>query len=223
MCWECSSCPPTCALIDLSHIANQASPNAHGDEKSVHRAHQMTIILNHHTTPRIRAYDPAEYAHLQVAPEIQELFGYITRCASVFLQGCVRVFGWMDGMDVKGKPSNDSQANHHHPITQPYHTQINQPTNTHTHTHTHTNAHRYQPQEVEIETPLKCFIPDYLPAVGEMDAFLKVVTQQGKGGIWFVDLLACLLACLFVYLFVCLFVCVFVCVMDLCLEGGTCV
>ena len=39
---------------------------------------------------------------------------------------------------------------------------------------------RYQPQEVEIETPLKCFIPDYLPAVGEMDAFLKVGAKEGK-------------------------------------------
>ena len=37
----------------------------------------------------------------------------------------------------------------------------------------------YQPQEVEIETPLKCFIPDYLPAVGEMDAFLKVGALAG--------------------------------------------
>ena len=28
---------------------------------------------------------------------------------------------------------------------------------------------RYKPQEVELETSLKCFIPDYIPAVGEMD------------------------------------------------------
>lgn len=27
---------------------------------------------------------------------------------------------------------------------------------------------------MELDTQLKCFIPDYLPAVGEMDAFLKV-------------------------------------------------
>ena len=28
---------------------------------------------------------------------------------------------------------------------------------------------RYKPHEVELETSLKCFIPDYIPAVGEMD------------------------------------------------------
>jgi intraflagellar transport protein 46 len=33
---------------------------------------------------------------------------------------------------------------------------------------------RYKPQEVELESTLKCFIPDYIPAIGEMDAFIKV-------------------------------------------------
>lgn len=33
---------------------------------------------------------------------------------------------------------------------------------------------RYKPQEVELETTLKCFIPEYIPAIGEMDAFIKV-------------------------------------------------
>lgn len=33
---------------------------------------------------------------------------------------------------------------------------------------------RYKPQEVELETPLKCFIPEYIPAIGELDAFIKV-------------------------------------------------
>lgn len=33
---------------------------------------------------------------------------------------------------------------------------------------------RYTPQEVELESTLKCFIPDYIPAIGEMDAFVKV-------------------------------------------------
>ena len=58
------------------------------------------------------------------------------------------------------------------------------PHNTQTHTHTHANPpphpNSYQPQEVEIETPLKCFVPDYLPAVGEMDAFLKVKPPPQK-------------------------------------------
>lgn len=33
---------------------------------------------------------------------------------------------------------------------------------------------RYKPHEVELESTLKCFIPEYIPAIGEMDAFLKV-------------------------------------------------
>ena len=33
---------------------------------------------------------------------------------------------------------------------------------------------RYKPHEVELDTTLKCFVPDFLPAVGEMDAFIKV-------------------------------------------------
>jgi hypothetical protein len=33
---------------------------------------------------------------------------------------------------------------------------------------------RYKPVEVELPTVLKCFIPEYIPTIGEMDAFLKV-------------------------------------------------
>jgi hypothetical protein len=33
---------------------------------------------------------------------------------------------------------------------------------------------RYKPHNVELDTRLKCFIPDYIPAVGEIDPFLKV-------------------------------------------------
>ncbi|GMF56747.1 unnamed protein product [Phytophthora fragariaefolia] len=33
---------------------------------------------------------------------------------------------------------------------------------------------RFKAQEIELETRLKCFIPEYIPAVGDMDAFLKV-------------------------------------------------
>jgi intraflagellar transport protein 46 len=32
---------------------------------------------------------------------------------------------------------------------------------------------RYKPHNIELESKLKCFIPDYIPAVGEIDAFLK--------------------------------------------------
>ena len=33
---------------------------------------------------------------------------------------------------------------------------------------------RYKPHEVELDSTPKCFIPDFIPAVGEMDAFIKV-------------------------------------------------
>jgi intraflagellar transport protein 46 len=31
----------------------------------------------------------------------------------------------------------------------------------------------YQPKQITIESKLKPFIPEYIPAVGEVDAFLK--------------------------------------------------
>ena len=41
---------------------------------------------------------------------------------------------------------------------------------------------RYKPQEMELETTLKCFIPEYIPAIGEMDAFIKVPRPDLKEG-----------------------------------------
>lgn len=38
---------------------------------------------------------------------------------------------------------------------------------------------RYHPHDIELETRLKPFIPDYIPAVGEVDAFLKVPRPDG--------------------------------------------
>ncbi|CAN0436715.1 unnamed protein product [Ectocarpus sp. 12 AP-2014] len=57
------------------------------------------------------AYDPADYAHLNVSAEIKDLFQYIGR---------------------------------------------------------------YKAHEVDLDTSLRCFVPDFIPAVGDMDAFLKV-------------------------------------------------
>ena len=37
---------------------------------------------------------------------------------------------------------------------------------------------RYTPQTIELDTKLRPFIPEYIPAVGDIDAFLKV---RGKG------------------------------------------
>uniref|UniRef100_A0A1A8DWX2 Intraflagellar transport protein 46 homolog n=1 Tax=Nothobranchius kadleci TaxID=1051664 RepID=A0A1A8DWX2_NOTKA len=39
---------------------------------------------------------------------------------------------------------------------------------------------RYTPQTVDLEHSLKPFIPDFIPAVGDIDAFLKVPRPDGK-------------------------------------------
>ncbi len=33
---------------------------------------------------------------------------------------------------------------------------------------------RFQPQDIVLETKLKPFIPEYVPSIGDIDAFLKV-------------------------------------------------
>jgi len=38
---------------------------------------------------------------------------------------------------------------------------------------------RYKPQKIDLETKIKPFIPDYIPAVGEVDAFLKMPKPDG--------------------------------------------
>ena len=39
---------------------------------------------------------------------------------------------------------------------------------------------RYKPQKIDLETKLKPFIPEYIPAVGEVDAFLKMPKPDGQ-------------------------------------------
>lgn len=39
---------------------------------------------------------------------------------------------------------------------------------------------RYKPHTVELDHKLKCFIPDYVPSVGQIDAFLKVPRPDGQ-------------------------------------------
>lgn len=63
------------------------------------------------------AYDPAEFANLNVSPEIRALFEHIGR---------------------------------------------------------------YKPHDIELETKLKCFVPDYIPAVGEIDGFTKPDRPDGR-------------------------------------------
>jgi len=49
---------------------------------------------------------------------------------------------------------------------------------------------RYKPQEMELDTELKCFIPEYIPSIGEMDAFIKLPRpddQQEDLGLKYLD------------------------------------
>lgn len=39
---------------------------------------------------------------------------------------------------------------------------------------------RYKPQKIDLDTKIKPFIPDYIPAVGEVDAFLKMSKPDGN-------------------------------------------
>jgi len=39
---------------------------------------------------------------------------------------------------------------------------------------------RYKPHSIELETRVKPFIPDYIPAVGDIDAFIKIPRPDGK-------------------------------------------
>jgi intraflagellar transport protein 46 len=37
---------------------------------------------------------------------------------------------------------------------------------------------RYQPQNIELDFKLKPFIPDYIPSIGDIDAFIKVENNK---------------------------------------------
>jgi len=39
---------------------------------------------------------------------------------------------------------------------------------------------RFKPTDIELETKLKPFIPDFIPAVGEIDAFIKIEPPDGS-------------------------------------------
>lgn len=39
---------------------------------------------------------------------------------------------------------------------------------------------RYKPHAIELDTKLKAFIPDFIPAIGEVDACLKIPRPDGK-------------------------------------------
>lgn len=39
---------------------------------------------------------------------------------------------------------------------------------------------RYTPQNIKLDYKLRPFIPDFIPAVGDIDAFLKIPRPDGK-------------------------------------------
>jgi intraflagellar transport protein 46 len=39
----------------------------------------------------------------------------------------------------------------------------------------------YEAQMIEIEPYLRPFVPDYIPAVGDIDAFIKIPRPDGVG------------------------------------------
>ncbi|GAA50483.1 intraflagellar transport protein 46 homolog [Clonorchis sinensis] len=92
-------------------------PWLYGSEASVFNTDVMLSMMMMMTVTPLVAYNPADYEHLTVSPEIKEMFEYIQR---------------------------------------------------------------YTPQIIELETHLKPFIPDYIAAVGDIDAFLKVPRPDGK-------------------------------------------
>lgn len=42
---------------------------------------------------------------------------------------------------------------------------------------------RHKPQDIELDTKFLPFIPDYIPAIGEIDPFIKVGAPQNIGGV----------------------------------------
>lgn len=39
---------------------------------------------------------------------------------------------------------------------------------------------RFKPQKIDLDTKIKPFIPDFIPAVGEVDSFLKMPKPDGS-------------------------------------------
>ncbi|KAA3675000.1 intraflagellar transport protein 46, partial [Paragonimus westermani] len=110
---------PTRRLKGVAHVGAGAPPvSASSEEDEDEEEDEEDEEDDEDSTPEIieGAYNPADYEHLSVSPEIKEMFEYIQR---------------------------------------------------------------YTPQVIELETRLKPFIPDYIAAVGDIDAFLKVPRPDG--------------------------------------------
>ncbi len=45
---------------------------------------------------------------------------------------------------------------------------------------------QYKPEVLQLDTPLKPFIPDYVPAIGDIDEFIKVSLLIQPRPMWIV-------------------------------------
>lgn len=104
------------AKTDSNSMANKAKPSAGSDVSSSEEEDDEEGAEGSYEQID-GAYNPKDYANLQVSTEVRELFQYIER---------------------------------------------------------------YKPQEVELNTMLRCFVPEYIPAIGEMDGFIKIPRPDGK-------------------------------------------
>nr|CAD7453184.1 unnamed protein product [Timema tahoe] len=95
----------------LSRMSARRPPVLHSSDNSEDDDEDEEDELDVQVAAVEGSYDPSEFDHLQVSPEIRELFQHITR---------------------------------------------------------------YTPQNMELEFKLRPFIPDFIPAVGDIDAFLKI-------------------------------------------------
>jgi len=73
---------------------------------------------------------------------------------------------------------------------------------------------RYSPQNIELDLKLKPFIPDYIPAIGDIDAFIKVWCSVCACGVCSVCACGVCSVCAYVHVFMrraCLCVFMYVC------------
>ncbi|XP_054714822.1 intraflagellar transport protein 46 homolog isoform X2 [Uloborus diversus] len=100
--------------LSLSNYSSQEDISYESIMNKVQEFRDMSYLELPYTSKR--AYDPADFEHLQVSSEMKEIFQFITR---------------------------------------------------------------YTPQNIDLDTKLRPFIPEFIPAVGDIDAFIKVPRPDG--------------------------------------------
>lgn len=118
------------------------------------------------------AYNPQDYANLDVTPDVQVGGGCAAGCCSVLVgpdsrSGCVmHIPQQQQCATPTGILMHAPQLPAHHlcHCTQDLFKYIG----------------RYRPASIELETRLKPFIPDFIPALGSIDEFIKVPRPDGR-------------------------------------------